>query len=81
MDLKTSGDRSAEGTVIESRVDKRLGTVVTVLVQHGKISIGDVVLIGPSWGRVRRLLSDQGADLSSAGPSTPVQVPLIFSAQ
>ena len=74
MDLKTPASSELEGTVIESRVDKRLGTVVSVLVQHGNVKIGDIVLIGPSWGRVRRLISDQGVDLTTAGPSTPVQV-------
>lgn len=74
MNLKISANAKPEGTVIESRIDKGLGVVITALVQRGTLRIGDYVLAGPSWGRVRRLISDQGEDLKEAGPSTPVQV-------
>lgn len=74
MNLKAAVETPAEGTVIESRVDKGMGTVVTALVQKGSLKVGDYVLAGPSWGRVRRLISDQKTDLETAGPSTPVQV-------
>jgi translation initiation factor IF-2 len=74
MNLKSSADCNAEGTVLDARVDKGQGVVVTALVQKGNLKIGDCVLAGPSWGRVRRILSDQNEVLKSAGPSTPVQV-------
>jgi translation initiation factor IF-2 len=74
MNLKAAVDVPAEGTVIESRVDKGMGVVVTALVQKGSLRLGDYVLAGPSWGRVRRLVSDQKLDIDYAGPSTPIQV-------
>jgi translation initiation factor IF-2 len=74
MNLRAPTTCRAEGTIIESRVDKGLGTVVTALIQKGTLKIGDFVLAGPSWGKVRRLISDQGKDVKEAGPSTPVQV-------
>ena len=74
MNLRAPVDAPAEGSVIESKVDKGLGVVTSLLVQRGTLKIGDYVLAGPSWGRVRRLISDQGEDLQEAGPSTPVQV-------
>jgi len=74
MNLKTALDCKASGTVIEARVDKGLGVVVSCLVQQGTLRIGDIVLAGPSWGKVRRIISDQGLDLKEAGPSTPVQI-------
>ena len=77
MNLRSSDKAKPEGTVIESRVDKGLGVVVTSIVQKGTLKIGDIVLAGPSWGRVRRLISDQGEDLKEAGPSTPVQVRIV----
>ncbi len=67
-------DVRASATVIESKVDRRLGVIATVLIQKGTMRIGDIVLAGPAWGRVRRILSDQGTDLQEAGPSTPIQV-------
>ena len=74
MNLKAPITGKAEGTIIEARVDKGFGVVATVLVQKGILQIGDYVLAGPSWGRVRRIISDQGVDLKSAEPSTPVQI-------
>ena len=74
MDLRAPEECRAEGTILEARMDKRLGIVATVLVQAGKLKVGDFVLAGQSWGRVRRMLSDQGVELKEAGPSTPVQV-------
>ena len=74
MTLKAPIDCRAEGTVLEARIDKGLGVVVSALVQKGTLRIGDYVLAGPSWGRVRRLLNDQGADMKEASPSTPVQI-------
>lgn len=74
MNLRAVEDCAASGTVVEARVDKGLGVIVSCLVQEGTLRIGDIVLAGPSWGRVRRIISDQGQDLKEAGPSTPVQI-------
>lgn len=74
MDLKGKLNVKPSGSVIESRIDKRLGTVATVLVQSGNLKVGDILLAGKGWGRVKKLVSDQGEDLKEAGPSTPVQV-------
>mmetsp|Transcript_15492 Transcript_15492/g.14023 ORF Transcript_15492/g.14023 Transcript_15492/m.14023 type:complete len:940 (+) Transcript_15492:57-2876(+) len=79
MNLKANHATKAAGTVIESRIDKRYGTVATVIVQEGILRVGDIILAGPGWGRVRKMLSDQGVELKEAGPSTPVQI-LGFSA-
>jgi translation initiation factor IF-2 len=81
MALKAPVLAKAEGSVIEARVDKGLGVVVTALVQSGTLKVGDYVLAGPSWGRVRRLISDQKIELKEAGPSTPVQVSGKYSAK
>jgi len=74
MDLKEPVDCPARGTVIEARMDRRQGAMATLLVQRGTLKVGDCVLAGPSWGRVRKILTDQGTDVKSVGPSTPVQV-------
>ena len=74
MNLRSAYHMAAEGTVIEARVDKGMGVIVTALVQKGTLKIGDYVLAGPSWGRVRRLIGDSRNDMTEAGPSTPVQI-------
>ena len=74
LDLKANPDRSAEGTVIESRLDRGRGPVATVLVQKGTLHQGDIVVAGAEWGRVRAMLDDKGRPLSEAGPSTPVEI-------
>ncbi|HMN51546.1 MAG TPA: translation initiation factor IF-2 [Xanthobacteraceae bacterium] len=74
LELKANPDRPAEGTVIEAKLDKGRGTVATVLVQRGTLKVGDIILAGAEWGRVRALVSDKGAPLKSAGPSTPVEI-------
>ena len=74
MNLRAAVDVPAEGTVLEARIDKGLGVVVTALVQKGTLRVGDYVLAGPSWGRVRRIVSDSGLDMKEAAPSTPVQI-------
>ena len=74
LELKANPDRPGEGTVIEARLDKGRGAVATVLVQQGTLHIGDIVVAGAASGRVRALISDRGAPLKSAGPSTPVEV-------
>ena len=74
LDLKANATRSAEGTVIEARLDKGRGPVATVLVQRGTLHVGDLVVAGSQWGRVRALLDDKGVVRSSAGPSFPVEI-------
>ena len=74
LDLKANPDRPAEGTVIEAKLDRGRGPVATVLVQRGTLHVGDIIVAGADWGRVRALLSDTGEPVDSAGPSTPVEV-------
>ncbi len=74
LDLKANPDRTAEGVVIEAKLDKGRGAVATVLVQTGTLMIGDIVVAGGEWGRVRALVNDRGEQLKEAGPSTPVEV-------
>ncbi len=74
LDLKANPDRPAEGTVIEAKLDRGRGPVATVLVQRGTLKIGDLVVAGAEWGRVRALVNDTGTPVDSAGPSIPVEV-------
>jgi translation initiation factor IF-2 len=74
LDLVADPDRSAEGTVIEARLDRGRGPVATVLVQRGTLRVGQLVVAGSHWGRVRALLTDKGQAVQTAGPSTPVEV-------
>src|SRR6266404_6301148 len=74
LDLKTNAERPAEGTVIEARLDRGRGPVATVLVQRGTLRVGDIIVAGADWGRVRALISDQGETIEEAGPSVPVEV-------
>jgi translation initiation factor IF-2 len=74
MDLKANPDRSAEGVVIESKVDRGRGAVATVLVKRGTLKRGDIVVAGAQWGRVRALLNERDEQLTEAEPSTPVEV-------
>ena len=74
LDLKANPDRAAEGTVIESRLDRGRGPVATVLVQRGTLKVGDLVVGGTQWGKVRALIDDQGENVTSAGPSMPVEI-------
>lgn len=74
MELTAPEEGPAKGTVIESRLDKGRGVVVTVLVQSGTLKKGDIVVVGQEYGRVRAMFNDRGDSLSSAGPSTPVEL-------
>ena len=74
MDLKAAPAMPARGTVIEARMDPGLGAVATVLVQDGTLKVGDIILSGPGYGRIRSLLNDRGQMIQEAGPSTPVIV-------
>ncbi len=74
LDLKADPTRAAEGTVIEARLDRGRGPVATVLVQRGSLEVGDIVVAGSQWGRVRALLDDKGETVTQARPSFPVEV-------
>jgi translation initiation factor IF-2 len=74
LDLRANPDRSAEGTVIESKLDRGRGPVATVLVQKGTLRQGDIVVAGAEWGRVRAMLDDKARQVKEAGPSEPVEV-------
>ena len=71
---KANPNRYAVGSVIESRLDKHLGPVVTVLIQNGTLRIGDPIVVGTSFGKVRSLKNDKGMEIVSATPSTPVEI-------
>ena len=74
LDLKANPDRAAEGSVIESRLDRGRGPVATVLVQKGTLRQGDIVVAGAEWGRVRAMLDGKGQQIKEAGPSAPVEI-------
>jgi translation initiation factor IF-2 len=74
LDLKANVERAAEGAVIEAKLERGRGPVGTVLVQRGTLKVGDIIVAGQAWGRVRALIDDHGANTPSAGPSVPVEV-------
>lgn len=74
MDLRARTEGSAQGTVLEARMDQGLGPVASVLVQEGTLSIGDIFVSGTRWGRVRALIDSRGTRIREAGPATPVEV-------
>ena len=74
LELKANPDRSADGVVIEAKLDKGRGPVATVLVQRGTLRLGDIFVAGSAWGRVRALVDDKGENVEEAGPSVPVEV-------
>ena len=74
LDLKANPNRIADGTVIESSLDKGKGPVATVLVQRGTLNIGDIVVLGSAWGKVRALSNDSGTSIQKAQPSDPVEI-------
>jgi translation initiation factor IF-2 len=74
LELRANPNRTAEGTVIESRLDRGRGPVATVLVQKGTLHPGDIVVAGAEWGRVRAMQDERGKALPSAGPSSPVEI-------
>ncbi|MGI8570852.1 MAG: translation initiation factor IF-2 [Methylocella sp.] len=74
LNLRANPARPTEGTVIEARLDKGRGPVATVLVQRGTLKVGDLIVGGSQWGRVRALLDDKGEARQDAGPSMPVEV-------
>ncbi|WP_173934479.1 translation initiation factor IF-2 [Chelativorans sp. Marseille-P2723] len=74
LELKANPNRTAEGVIIEAKLDRGRGPVATMLVQAGTLSPGDILVAGNEWGRVRALINDRGEQIKSAGPSTPVEV-------
>ena len=73
-DLKANPNRYATGTVLEARTDQKVGSVVTLLVQSGTLRLGDPVVIGTSYGKIRTLKDDRGNNITTALPSTPVEI-------
>jgi len=74
LELKASEEGAAQGVVIEARVDKGRGAVTSILVQNGTLKVGDLVLAGSSYGRVRAMTDENGKRIKSAGPSIPVEI-------
>jgi translation initiation factor IF-2 len=74
LELKANPDRPAEGVVIEAKLERGRGPVGTVLVQRGTLRVGQLVVAGRAWGRVRALINDKGEHVTEAGPSVPVEV-------
>jgi translation initiation factor IF-2 len=74
LELKAPSKGPAKGTVIEARLDKGRGTIVTVLVQSGTLNKGDIVVVGQEYGRVRAMFNEKSEALTTAGPSTPVEI-------
>ncbi len=74
LELQANPEREAEGVVIEAQLDKGRGPVATVLVQRGTLHLGEILIIGAEWGRVRALIDDHGEQVKEAGPSMPVEI-------
>lgn len=73
-ELKANPHRYATGAVIESRLDKQIGSVATLLIQNGTLRLGDPIVVGTSFGKIRTLKNDKGQDITEALPSTPVEI-------
>ncbi len=74
LELKANPNRAAKGAVIEARLDKGRGPIMTVLVQNGTLKLGDIIIAGTAVGRVRTMINDKGQRVTEAGPSTPVEI-------
>ncbi len=74
LDLKANPNHAAEGAVIEAKMEKGRGSVATVLVQRGTLNVGDILIAGKEWGRVRAMFNELGKKVSEATPATPVEV-------
>ncbi len=74
QELKANPNRAARGAVIEARLDKGRGPIMTVLVQNGTLKLGDIIIAGTAVGRVRTMINDKGQRVTEAGPSTPVEI-------
>ena len=73
-ELKANPNRAAKGAVIEARLDKGRGPIMTVLVQNGTLKLGDIIIAGTAVGRVRTMINDKGVRITEAGPSVPVEI-------
>ena len=74
LELKANPNRKAKGTVIEAKLDKGRGSVASLLVQNGTLHVGDSILVGSTYGRIRAMFDDTGKKIKSAGPSIPVEI-------
>ncbi|MBL0370493.1 translation initiation factor IF-2 [Rhizobium sp. KVB221] len=74
LDLRANPNRTAEGSVVEAKLDRGRGSVATVLVQKGTLRPGQIIVAGDQWGRVRALVNDRGDHIKEAGPATPVEI-------
>ena len=74
QELKANPNRAAKGAVIEARLDKGRGPIMTVLVQNGTLKLGDIIIAGSAVGRVRTMVNDKGQRITEAGPSVPVEI-------
>jgi translation initiation factor IF-2 len=74
LELRANPDRAAEGVVIEAKLERGRGPVGTVLIERGTLRVGQIVVAGRAWGRVRALINDKGAHVVDAGPAVPVEV-------
>jgi translation initiation factor IF-2 len=74
LELRANPEADARGVVLEANLDVGRGPVATVIVQHGTLRVGDPIVAGPSWGRVKAMINDRGDQVKEAAPSTPVQV-------
>ena len=74
LDLKVNPHKQAKGTVIEAKLDKSKGVIASMLVQRGKLDVGDTIVVGSVIGRIRAMTNDKGQRVKTAGPSTPVEI-------
>ncbi|MGI9417688.1 MAG: translation initiation factor IF-2 [Geminicoccaceae bacterium] len=74
LELGANPIRSAQGAVIEARLDRGRGVVATALIQKGTLNVGEIIVCGGHWGRARALINDHGQNIKEAGPSTPVEI-------
>ena len=74
QELTADPNRKAKGTVIEAKLDKGRGSVASLLIQNGTLNVGDSILVGSTYGRIRAMFDDRGKKIKSAGPSIPVEI-------
>jgi len=74
LELKANPNRSAEGVIVEAKLERGRGPVGTALIQRGTLAVGDIVVAGSTWGKVRALINDRGEQVDRAGPSEPVEI-------
>ena len=78
LELKANPDRKATGSIIESSLDKGRGYVATVLVSNGTLRVGDIVLAGTSYGKVKAMFNERNQRIKEAGPAEPVLILLVY---